>query len=169
MRAAPAAAQADHPQAQILGALAERTLRAHLQNRRQLLDPPPAGLAGLGRAQRALLVRVMVAAAQASGELTPLKIQRIERALAVLGGAEEEREVLAAARRDPVPLETLLREVRDEQTASRVYAASMLATNRYARVDRAWLHYLACRLGLSPEVVAKLQRLFGHVTISGAG
>lgn len=159
----------DQARDEILHALAERVLRGHLQNRRQLMDPPPVGLAGLDSPQREYLVRMMVAAAQAGGGRSPQKLARIERALVALGGGAQERGILASAWDNPVALETLLADVRDEQTASRAYAASMLATDRHARVDRAWLHYLACRLGLSPEVVAKLQRHFGHATTGGPG
>lgn len=148
--------------AELLGRLAEKVLRSHLQNRSQLLDPPPAGLANLDRAQRELLVRAMIAAAQASGEVTEGEMRRIERALAVLGSGEEERGFLRDALRSPVALGELLREVRDAQTASRVYAASLLAIDRHDRVSRAWLHYLALRLELPLEVVAALHRRFGH-------
>lgn len=148
--------------AELLEALAAKVLRSHLQNRSQLLDPPPAGLANLERPQRELLVRTMVAAARASGEVTDRKIGRIERALAVLGGGEAERRCLSATLGSPVALDDLLREVRDAPTASRVYAASLLAVDRHDRVNRAYLHYLACRLELPLEVVAALHRRFGH-------
>lgn len=147
---------------ELLAVLAAKVLRGHLANRHQLLDPPPAGLANLDRAQTELLIRAMVAAARASGEMTARERKRIFRAMSALGSGEAERRFLAAALDSPLPLEELLREVRDEQTAARVYAASLLAIDRHERVNRAFLHYLAARLALPPEVVAMLYRRFGH-------
>jgi uncharacterized membrane protein YebE (DUF533 family) len=141
-------------------ALAAKVLGAWLQNRHQTLFPLTLNLGTLDAAGRALLVRMMVAAADADGGIDQAEQDRIAAALDAIGGGEAERRLLAEAIGAPVPLGTLLRQVQEARLGPHGYAASLLALDRRSRVNQAWLDYLAARLALPAEVTASLGRRY---------
>ena len=63
--------------------------------------------------------------------------------------------------RKPVPLEVLLRDVRDPHLASLFYAASLLAIDKHSEVNRAYLHYLATRLRLPDAALTRMHGQYG--------
>ena len=69
---------------------------------------------------------------------------------------------ITAAIRKPLPLEVLLRDVRDPHLASLVYAASLLAIDKHGDINRAYLHYLATRLRLPQAVLERLHSQYGY-------
>jgi uncharacterized membrane protein YebE (DUF533 family) len=145
----------------IHGVLAAKVLLGHLQNRHQLLDPPPTNLADLGPDDAALLVRAMIAAAHADGELDEQERGRILGVLdtAALDAAERDRLVRAMA--EPQSLETLVRRVASPKMASRFYAVSLAAMDRSGALSRAYLRFLALRLGLPADMVVRMNLRMG--------
>jgi uncharacterized membrane protein YebE (DUF533 family) len=148
------------PQRIVEEALSQKALHAWLQNRHQTLFPLTLNLRSLDAAGRELLVHIMVAAAEADGEVDQDEQDRILQALDATGGGETERRLLPEALRQPSPLAQLLRQAQDTHLGAHAYAASLLALDQHSRVNQAYLDYLAARLGLPAEVTNSLNRRY---------
>ncbi|CBS90066.1 tellurite resistance TerB family protein [Azospirillum lipoferum] len=103
----------------------------------------------LGDAKALLLIRAMIAAANADGRISPDEQRRILDSLDAAQADLEDRRIVEAELRSPRPMDDIVREVRDPDTAEQVYLASELAVRGGSEVDRQYLAYLAARLGLS--------------------
>lgn len=109
----------------------------------------PAPEPDLGDAKALLLIRAMIAAANADGRISPDEQRRILASLDAAQADAEDRRIVEAELRAPKPMDEIVREVRDPETAEQVYLASELAVQGGNEVDRQYLGYLASRLGLS--------------------
>jgi len=141
--------------------LARQILNAHLRNRHQILDPPPSDLRAVDAAEASLLIRAMAAAAHADGTLDPMELGRIRTALKTSVLGEEERQELERTIGEPQSLEALVRQVTTPRIASRFYAVSLAVLDKDSAVNRAYLRYLAQRLGLPADLVVRLNRRLG--------
>ncbi|WP_395456484.1 tellurite resistance TerB family protein [Azospirillum melinis] len=103
----------------------------------------------LGDAKALLLIRAMIAAANADGHISPDEQRRILDSLDAAQAEPEDRRIVEAELRSPRPLDQIVRDVRDPETAEQVYLASELAVRGGSEVDRQYLAYLASRLGLT--------------------
>ena len=106
-----------------------------------------------------LLVRAMVAAANADGSISAEERNTIMSRLAKAGAGPDEYRAIEVELNDPPTMESILREVRDPDTAEQVYLASNLAIIVDTPAERAYLDYLSTRLGLSPAQQQELDRL----------
>ena len=112
--------------------------------------------------QRALLlIRAMIAAANADGEISPEERRTILAKLDQAGAGPEEHRVIEAELASPKSLDHVLREVKDEETAQQVYLASVLAIEPDSEAERTYLQYLATRLKLDPGQAKALQDAAG--------
>lgn len=141
-------------------ALGTKLLDGWLSNRRQVLVPHTLNFRALAPDASALLVEVMAAAAQADGEVDPREAQQLPLALERVGAGEAEARRLEAALAEPQHLGQLLARVEEAGLATHAYAAALLAINRRGRVNRAFLDYVARRLGLPAEVAGSLERRY---------
>lgn len=121
------------------------------------LTPPPSDR----EAQLALgvtLIRAMIAAAKADGQLDAAETGLI---LTRLGSAQiddEERAFLLQEIGRSIDLETLVREARTPQIAAEIYTAALLGAATPSAAESAWLKLLAARLELDETLVGELQR-----------
>ena len=145
-----------------LDVLAVKLAYSHLRNRQQLLGPPPTSLGHLDQNQAELLIRAAVAAAMADGHLDDNEERMLRSSLSTLESQAGEAGFITAAIRKPLPLEVLLRDVRDPHLASLVYAASLMAIDKHGDINRAYLQYLAMRLRLPPAVLDRLHSQYGY-------
>lgn len=166
--APPEPAQQAGLEAAPLDVLASKLAYSHLRNRQQLLGPPPTTLGHLDQNQAELLIRAAVAAAMADGHLDENEERRLRSALSTLASQAGEAGFVTAAIRKPLPLEVLLRDVRDPHLASLVYAASLLAIDKHGDINRAYLHYLATRLRLPQPVLDRLHAQYGYAPDTAA-
>jgi len=116
----------------------------------------PAAASMPGEEEKALLlVKAMIAAAKADGE-----IDAAERA-AILAHVDEQdaeaRAFVEAELQKPLDLYEITSRVRDEATAREVYAASFLAIEVDTPAERGFLDRLAARLGLEPAQAAEIE------------
>lgn len=154
---APAAPLSQAP----LDVLAAKILFSHMRNRQQMLGPPPTAFGHLDAAQTELLIHAALAAAQAGGTMDETAELRLRGALSSAGLVAADRGFLEEALRRPPALESLLRQVRDPHVGSLFYAASLLTADKHAEAARAWLHFVATRLRLPAETLARLHSQFG--------
>ncbi|HEX5080161.1 MAG TPA: tellurite resistance TerB family protein [Geminicoccaceae bacterium] len=112
--------------------------------------------AGLGDAQAMLLIRAMIAAANADGQITADERQRIMGKLDQAGSGPEERNVLEAELQNPRSVDQIVREVRDPATAEQVFLASRIAMNPDTGAEKAYLDFLAARLEIPADRLQEL-------------
>ena len=99
-----------------------------------------------------LMIRAMITAAYSDGALSQQERGRIMQAIDEADATAAERETMEREIANPKSLDTLLSEVRDEETAEEFYLASRAALDGDSEADRTYLHELRDRLGLSVEV-----------------
>jgi uncharacterized membrane protein YebE (DUF533 family) len=119
----------------------------------QAPEPEPAAL---DDAHAMLLIRAMIAAANADGEITPDERQRIMSKLDQAGAGSDERAVLERELESPRSVDQIVREVRDQETAQQVYLASRLAMNPDSAAEQAYLDFLAARLQITADRLNEL-------------
>ena len=150
-----------------LDVLAAKLVFSHLRNRQQKLGPPPTAFGHLDGPQTELLVRAMVAAVAANRPIGEADERSLRSAVAAFGLQPAEHGFVANAVARPAPLEPLLRQVRDPHLASLFYAASLAAVDKHNEVNRAYLGYLAARLRLPEDTLARLHSQFGFGGAAG--
>ena len=103
-----------------------------------------------------LLIRAMIAAANADGEITPDERQMITGKLDQAGAGPDERAVLERELESPRSADQIVREVHDQETAEEVYLASRIAMNPDTSAEKAYLDFLAARLEIPPDRLNEL-------------
>jgi uncharacterized membrane protein YebE (DUF533 family) len=116
-------------------------------------EPEPAAL---DDAHAMLLIRAMIAAANADGEIAPDERQRITSKLDQAGAGAEERAVLERELQSPRSVDQIVREVRDQETAEQVYLASRIAMEPDTAAEKAYLDFLASRLEIPADRLHQL-------------
>ena len=116
-------------------------------------EPEPATL---DDAHAMLLIRAMIAAANADGEITPEERQRIAGKLDQAGAGADERAVLERELQSPRSADQIIGEVRDQETAEEVYLASRIAMNPDTPAEKAYLDFLAARLEIPADRLNEL-------------
>ncbi|HEV7372953.1 tellurite resistance TerB family protein [Arenibaculum sp.] len=129
--------------------------------------PPPPPEETLDDRKALLLVRAMIAAAYADGELSPEERTRIVGALDQAGAGPEEHRIIEGELSNPQPLDAILREVRDEETAEQVYIASEIAIRDGSQTEKHYLNYLASRLNIPEERRNDLDGMVGGGATGG--
>ncbi len=105
-----------------------------------------------------LLLRAMVTAAYSDGALSEAERARIMQEVDE-GGDPEDRRTVEREIANPKPLDELLGQVRDQETAEKFYLASPAAIGGETEQNRAYLADLRQRLGLSAEDAAEIEEL----------
>jgi uncharacterized membrane protein YebE (DUF533 family) len=139
-------------------ALAAKLLDAHLRNRVQLMQSRPTELTGLSQSEASLLIRAMIAAGHADGNMDR---EERERLTAVARSGIEPgvlQQSLLAEMDAPPALEQLLRMVETPAMAERFYAVSVAVAGGEQPANRAYLAYLASRLAIGADVVLRINR-----------
>ena len=155
----------------ILATIALAALKNWSDNRRaqSAIAPESAGISApeletmTTPATEALVVRAMVAAAKADGEVGEDEVQRIVGRLGAVGLSEEERQFLVAELRRPLDLRALVAEVPNQMVAAEVYAASLLAIDLDTPAEAAYLRELAGALGLDGATLSRLHQITGAI------
>ena len=106
----------------------------------------------LGRA----LLRAMIGAAKADGQIDPDERQRIEEQIAALGLDSDIRSFVHDELAAPLDLDAIVAPAVREETAAEIYAASLMAIDRTRATEQAYLALLAARLNLAPGLVDHL-------------
>lgn len=135
--------------------LGER-LAGMLGGGQQAEEPAPA-VDEISDAKALLLIRAMIAAAHADGEISADERRQIMGKVDEAGAGPEERQAIERELARPRSVDEIAREVQDEETAEQVYLASRVAINPDAPAERAYLQYLATRLKLPEERIQAIQ------------
>jgi len=119
--------------------------------------PPPAA-----QADPVLLIRAMIAAANADGVLDDTERMRILGQLEGLGLTEEEKDFLCAEFDAPRSLEEIAVEVTGPSVAAQVYTVSLLAIDVDTPEEREYLEALRTALNLTDEQARSIARRLGR-------
>lgn len=115
--------------------------------------------AGVEDRKALLLIRAMIAAANADGQIDPAERRQIANKLQEAGTDAEDRAFVEREMESPVALDELLRQVEGEEGAEQFYLASELAINADTDAERSYLRYIAARLRIPEDRVQELNRL----------
>lgn len=113
----------------------------------------------------ALILRAMISAAKADGEVDEAEIQRIVGKLSDDGVSPEEKRFLMDELRRPLDLQGLIAAVPNPLVGAEVYAASLLAIDIDTPAEVAYLRQLAQRLGLDGDTVSRLHQITGATPV----
>ena len=111
-------------------------------------------------AQAMVILKAMINAAKADGQIDAAERQRILGKLEEAGADAEAREFVQAEMQRPFDIDGIP-EVPNPQTAVEVYAASLLAIEVDTPAEREYLHRLAKGLGLEETTVQRLHAALG--------
>ena len=139
-----------------------------MQNRQGKTPMQPTGSGSADRSETAvsensviLLIRAMIAAANADGQIDQDERHRITQKLEEGGIDSDDRAFVERELRAPQSLDTLIQQVHGQEEAAQVYAASLFAISVDKESERSYLKYLADRLGLDQGTVRDLHEQMG--------
>jgi hypothetical protein len=112
-------------------------------------------------AEALLLVRAMVAAAQADGAIDAAERRAIAAQLDAAGLTAEERDFVLADFDRPLTVEALAREATDPMLRARLYAAAVAGAGSLTPAERAWLDALAKALRMDKAAAAAIEARLG--------
>ena len=126
-------------------------------------QPTAATAAGTVDDDRAqLLLRAMINAAKADGQIDGAEMNRIMGKLDEAGADQEAKDFVLTEMRGPLDVDGLAAAARGApDVAAAVYAASVMAIRVDTEAERTYLEQLAARLGLAPSVRASLDASLG--------
>jgi len=108
-----------------------------------------------------LVLRAMISAAKADGQIDPAEMQRITEKLQEAGADQEARNFVLAEMGRPLDLDRIIRDVRDPEVGAQVYAASLLSIEVDTAAEKEYLRRLAEGLQLGPGAVARIHQVLG--------
>lgn len=108
-----------------------------------------------------LILRAMVSAAKADGQVSEDEIQRIIGKIDDDGVSADEKRFLIEALRQPLDMAGLIADVPNPVVAAEVYAASLLAIELDTPAEAAYLRQLGNGLGLDAPTISRLHQITG--------
>jgi uncharacterized membrane protein YebE (DUF533 family) len=108
-----------------------------------------------------LIVKAMVNAAKADGQIDEDELQKVVGELQGDGITQAEREFVLAEVRKPMCTEEIVRAAPNRQVGAQIYAASLLAIEVDTPAEKAYLQQLARDLGLDTHVVGQIHSTLG--------
>ena len=108
-----------------------------------------------------VLLRAMINAAKADGQIDGTEMNKILSKLDEAGADQEAKDFVLAEMRRPLDLDSLVASVRTPGLAAAVYAASTMAIQVDTAAEQNYLQQLAGRLGITPQVRASLDASLG--------
>jgi tellurite resistance protein len=115
-----------------------------------------------------LLIRAMIAAAHADGNMDQDERLQILERLKTVELTPEEQGFIARELLSPCGLEEILKAVKTREIAKQVYAVSLMAVELDTETERDYIRQLARRLGLDPVTLQEIQRDLGIQEIKKA-
>jgi uncharacterized membrane protein YebE (DUF533 family) len=112
-----------------------------------------------------LTVKAMINAAKADGEIDETEKDRIVGKLEEGGISDEERRFVIEEMSKPMDIDSIARAVPNQQVATQIYAASLLAIEVDTEQERRYLQDLAAALRLDSNAIAYLHSALGVTSL----
>lgn len=119
---------------------------------------PPSPEAGI---RAVLMIRAMIAAANADGVIDETERNRILKKLEAVDLSDEEHAFIVKELLSPADLDQIAVQVDSMQTAQNVYTVSLLAIDIDTDAERTYMRTLADRLGLDDSILDKIHGELG--------
>ena len=103
------------------------------------------------------LVRAMIAAARADGQMDMQESQAIFEKIESLELDDENRSLLIDEMNHPVNMDTIIQSATSPELAAEIYTASLLAVDVDTAAEKGYLNMLAARLKLPPSLANEIQ------------
>ncbi len=126
-----------------------------------LREPASTAEENAQQATARLMVRAMIEAAKADGEIDADERARILGKLAETGADDAQRAFVTAEMEKPLDLDALVRDVPNREVAVQVYAASLLAITVDTPTEQDYLRRLAEALGLDAAAIEGVHGALG--------
>lgn len=125
--------------------------------------PPPGAEDGSGTSQNdaVLLIRAMIAAANADGVIDAQERAQILDKLKTVSLSEKDRQFIVHELLDPKDVDTIVTEVSSGDLARQVYMVSLAAIEVDTDAERDYMRQLAEKLGLQPAQTDEIHRQMG--------
>jgi uncharacterized membrane protein YebE (DUF533 family) len=128
--------------------------------------PPPSPAAGVQetttpQADAVLLIRAMIAAANADGVIDAQERGRIMEKLKAVDLSKEEQQFIVNELLAPQEAQRIVEGVRNPEMARQVYAASLLAITVDSQAEQQYLMNLAEQLGLDAQTIDAIHQQLG--------
>jgi uncharacterized membrane protein YebE (DUF533 family) len=124
--------------------------------------PPPQGPAPCAvnapGSAAVLLIRAMIAAAQADGNMDQEERRQILNRLKTVEPTPEEQDFITQELLSPCGLDEILQAVKTPDMAKQVYAVSLMAIEVDTEAERDYIRKLAQGLGLDPSICQEIHR-----------
>lgn len=150
----------------VLGALAYQALKGTAQEPEEvpltLRQPETPAEQERLQNQAQLVLKAMINAAKADGQIDPGEVQRIVGRLEQAGADASARDFILSEMTKPIETEAIVAMVKgNPQLAAELYAASLLAIKVDTPAEQEYMKNLASSLGLASQAVAKLENTMG--------
>jgi len=153
-----------------IGGLAYSAWQKHQQNQQSGAQPaperdafmPPAGAVEEQEQLGKTLVRAMIAAAKADGQIDAEEKQAIFAKLQTMPLSAEEKAFVFDELSSPLDINAVVARADTPAHAAEIYAASLVAMKPDTPTERDYLEALAFKLRLDPGLVAEIHREAGH-------
>ncbi len=150
----------------LLGAMAFKALQGSGQSTGQVplgLLAPQTETDHQELEQRAeLVLKTMINAAKADGQIDEKEIERIVGKLQEVGADAQDQRYVLTQMQKPLETEKLIYAAKGQpELAAQIYAASLMAIEVDTSAEKAYLEKLASGLGLTPEVSRRIEQMVG--------
>lgn len=108
-----------------------------------------------------VVLRAMINAAKADGQIDQDEMHRIVGKLREAGADEEARAYILREMDKPMDLDRIIRHVPNAEVAAQAYAASLLTIKVDTRAEQDYMRRLAQELKLDPDAVARIHQILG--------
>lgn len=122
------------------------------------VPPPPTAVESAGSPDAVLLIRAMIAAANADGVIDQTERNNILKRLQAVDLSPEEHGFIVQELLAPADLETIVGGVTSPEMAGQVYTVSLMAIDVDTEQERRYMSTLASRLGLDESTVEQIHR-----------
>lgn len=124
-------------------------------------EPENADEEAAVESQAQLVLKGMINAAKADGQISPAEMQRILSKLEEAGADAEMQQWVMSQMAEPLDLAGFIGEIPSAEVAAEVYAGSLLAIEVDTDAEREYLKQLAEGTGLHPLVVNQIHQTLG--------
>ena len=127
------------------------------------VSPPSVATEPVGNPEAIILIRAMIAAANADGVIDQAERNHILERLQAIDLSPEEHTFIVRELLSPVDLETIVGSVASPELARQVYTVSLMAIEVDTEQERRYMDTLASRLGLDESTVEQIHRSMERV------
>lgn len=149
----------------LLGAMAYQALKSEGRKPEVplgLVEPQSQAEQQLLEQQSEIVLKAMINAAKADGQIDPSEVQRITGKLQESGADRDAQQYVMTEMLKPMDTASVVAATQGQPTlAAEVYAASLLAIEVDTPAEKEYLDRLSGDLGLSPEVTQRIRELVG--------